>query len=104
MAPEHGKKDGMEDYDDVLADIVDRAQLAMKDGMDMDEAVDDAIDSGMFPTAYQMAVADHFGTLDVESAYADAYGDFYDDVYSELSELVGDDYDEDDDDDEDDEE
>ena len=74
----------MSDYGDVLNDIVERAVMGMEEGMDIDEAVTDAIDTGMIYTDDQMAVADHFGTLDVESAFNDALEDFYNEIYQEV--------------------
>ena len=86
-------------YVDVLNDIVERAVMGMEEGMDIDDAVSDAIDTGMIYTDDQMAVADHFGTLDVERAFEDAYEDFYSEVYHEVEVQAPDDEDDDDDDD-----
>lgn len=71
-------------YVDVLNDIVERAVMGMEEGMDIDDAVSDAIDSGMIYTADQMAVAENFGTLDVGKAFEDAYEDFYNEIYQEV--------------------
>lgn len=78
-------------YVDVLNDIVERAVSGMEDGMDIDDAVSDAIDTGMIYTDDQMAVADHFGTLDVGRAFEDAYEDFYNEVYQEVEAQAPDD-------------
>lgn len=83
-------------YVDVLNDIVERAVMGMDEGMDVDDAVSDAIDSGMIYTDDQMAVADHFGTLDVGRAFEDAYEDFYNEVYQEVEAQAPDDDDDDD--------
>lgn len=82
-------------YMDVLNDIVERAVSGMEEGMDIDDAVSDAIDSGMIYTDDQMAVADHFGTLDVGRAFEDAYEDFYNEVYQEVEAQAPDDDDDD---------
>lgn len=87
-------------YVDVLNDIVERAVMGMEDGMDIDDAVSDAIDSGMIYTDDQMAVADHFGTLDVGRAFEDAYEDFYSEVYHEVEVQAPDDEEDEDEEDE----
>ena len=88
LLADESEENAMSDYGDVLNDIVERAVLGMEDGMDIDDAVSDAIDSGMIYTEDQMAVAEHFGTLDVESAFSDAYEDFYNEIYQEVEDQM----------------
>ena len=72
------------DYNEVRDTIVDDVLEAVESGVDLYEAVSDAIDAHTIYDYDKMAVIEHFGTLDIDSAFNDAYGDFEQEILEQV--------------------
>lgn len=77
--------------EDVISDLVDRAESWVDDGYDIDEAVTRALDDGLIYTKDIRTLAEHYDVLPDDSELIGLfYEELYGDVYNELSERVGD--------------
>lgn len=71
-------------YNEVRDAIVDDVLEAVAGGIDLYEAVSDAIDAHTIYDADKMAVIEHFGTLSIDSAFNDAYDDFEQEILEQV--------------------
>lgn len=72
------------DYNEVRDTIVDDVLEAVADGVDLYEAVSDAIDAHTIYDYDKMAVIEHFGTFSIDSAFNDAYDDFEQEILEQV--------------------
>lgn len=89
--------------DDVIDDLVDRAQSLINDGNygDKSECVSQAIDDGLIYSRDIIDLAEHYGVIDDSELIERYYEDLYNDVYSRVEEPEEEEEDEEDEDDED---
>lgn len=79
-----------EDYGraaDVLADLVDRAKLWIKDGSDKQEAIERAIDDGLIYTQDIIDLGEYYGVIDERQLLSDMYDNLYSDMMDELEDV-----------------
>ena len=72
------------DYNEVRDTIVDDVLEAVESGVDLYEAVSDAIDAHTIYDYDKMAVIEHFGTFSIDSAFNDAYDDFEQEILEQV--------------------
>lgn len=70
--------------EDVIDDIVERAQANLKDGEDESDAIFNAIDEGLIYTKDIYTLVEHYGSIDTITMIESFYDDLYNDVASRL--------------------
>ena len=78
-------------YFDILNNIVNSALESIGDGVDIEEAIGDAIDAECIWDVDRQTVAENFGTLDIDAAFNDAYEDLYNEAYNRVVDEMPDD-------------
>ena len=85
-----GKKPLKETFDgeDVISDLIDRAQSMLNDGDygDMEDCVRQAIDEGLIYTSDVYALLEHYGSIDDSTIIDSFYEDLFSDVLDGLEE------------------
>ena len=84
------------EYDDIVKDIADRARLIMQDdpGTEEEEAVQQAMDDGMFRTADQWTMIEEYADPQDCGVFDSAWSAMSSDVQDMLVDMLGDNYDE----------
>lgn len=79
-----------ESFSDVFADLVERANLEIEEGNDLESAVAQAIDDGLIYNSDIMDVASHYGVIDNSELFDRFYEMLFNDMYQELQDSRGD--------------
>lgn len=72
--------------DDIIADLVARAQGYIDDGVDVEESIESAIDDGLIYISDIIDLADHYGVIDNGELIGKFYGDLYTDIADRVEE------------------
>lgn len=73
-------KDG---FYDVFEDLKDRVQSSINDGNDLDDAIKDALDTGLIYDDDVIELGKHYGAIDTAQVLDDIYEELYNDLYRE---------------------
>ena len=76
------------DGEDVIDDLVDRAQSMYDDGDygDIDDCIRQAIDDGLIYTKDVYSLLEHYGSIDTGDIIMSYYDDLYNDIYGRIEE------------------
>lgn len=77
-------KDG---FYDVFEDLKDRVQSSINDGNDLDDAIKDALDTGLIYDDDVIELGKHYGAIDTSQVLDDIYEELYNDLYREEYEM-----------------
>lgn len=77
-------KDG---FYDVFEDLKDRVQSSINDGNDLDDAIKDALDTGLIYDDDVVELGKHYGAIDTSQVLDDIYEELYNDLYREEYEM-----------------
>ena len=92
------------DGESIIEDLADRAKGIMNEGSDLEDAITQAIDEGLFYTKDIHALLQHYGSIDDVDIVNSYYDELYSDIYSKVEDYIADEEESDEDDFEDDEE
>lgn len=73
--------------EDVISDLVDRAKGWIRDGSDIEEAIETSIDDGLIYTEDIINLAEHYGYFDADRS-SEMISFFYDDLRSDMEEKL----------------
>lgn len=75
--------------DEIIDDLAERAKLIMNDGIDLEDAISQALDDGLIYTSDIRVLANHYDVLPSDGELIDSfYENLYNDVYSKCAQYA----------------